>query len=79
MQDEVDSIACAAYRGKIAQVAFVQVDLRKDGGKIFAAAGGEVIQRAHIVSTRDESMREVRPDEACGTGDKVFRHPCLSA
>src|SRR5438270_2528993 len=55
-----------------AQLAFDDLDV--EAFEVRAVPGGEVVEHAHRVAALDQPADDVRPDEACASGDEHFRH-----
>ena len=55
-----------------AQLAFDDLDV--EAFEVRAVPGGEVVEHAHRVAALDQPADDVRPDEACASGDEHLRH-----
>jgi hypothetical protein len=43
-------------------------------GDVLLAAGGEVVEDAHLVAFFDERVCEIGADETCAAGHEIMRH-----
>ena len=54
-------------------------DLDVEPLEVRAAAGGEVVEHAHVVAALEQRAHEVRADEAGAAGDEHERHQATAS
>ena len=72
MEDDLDPAGGGVYALVTPQLSLDDLDLVGELGKIRAIACREIVKDAYFVAALDEGAGEVRPDEACATGDQNF-------
>jgi hypothetical protein len=71
VQDAVNTATRAGNGVGIGEINSQQINFRRYGCEILAAACGEVVETADVVATGDEALRKMRADEACNAGDEI--------
>jgi hypothetical protein len=56
VEDKVDALAGGLHSGYVLQAHLLEVDLVADAGQVVEAAGGEVVDAAHVVSLLDQRV-----------------------
>ncbi len=74
VQDEVHAGAGFVHRVEVGNVGFAEVDAVLNVGEIFAFAGGEVVDAAHLLAAGKECARERRSDEAADASNQIESH-----
>ncbi len=74
MQDEVHSGTGFVHRVEVGDVGFAEVDSVQNVGKVFAFAGGEVVDATHLFTAGEDCARQRRADEAADAGNQIESH-----
>ena len=75
MEAAIDAIEGFGDDGRVRDIA---LDQGRGGRQIAALTGGQVIEHTHGVAPRDQSVAQVRADEAGSPGDQIDTHEAKS-
>ncbi len=73
MKHQVGAVHCAAAHGFVPQIAAQELNATQYGRQVRGASGGEIVDHAHAVPQREQTLDEVGPDEAGAPGDEGDR------
>ena len=74
VQDDFGALGGALADGRVANIAFDQLELRGDVGDVLAVARAEIVQHARLVPQTKQPVNDMAADESRTAGDQNHAH-----